>query len=132
MHAGDLLAVLAEAGGGPPVLSGHSLGATTGLLAAAAAPERVRALAFLLHFGGDLCAMGLAIALPVGFSVVLVQLVMGMLARSAPALNLFSVGLPAALLAGRVLLAIATPMMADTIARALMRGIDLSRALARG
>lgn len=91
-----------------------------------------KAIGNLVSFGGDLFAMGLAIALPVGFAVVLVQLVMGMLSRSAPALNLFSVGLPAALLAGLVLLAVAAPAMADTIARALMRGLDLSRTLARG
>ena len=86
----------------------------------------------LLLFGGDIFAMGLAIALPVGFGVVLVQLVMGMLARSAPALNLFSVGLPAALLAGLILLAIATPQMADAITRALLRGLDEARRLSGG
>lgn len=85
----------------------------------------------LLLFGGDVFAMGLAIALPVGFAVVLVQLVMAVLARSAPALNLFSVGLPAALLAGLVLLAVATPQMADGIESALLRGLDQARGLAR-
>jgi flagellar biosynthetic protein FliR len=49
----------------------------------------------LVLFGGVLFAAGLSIALPVGFALILVQLVMGMLARSAPQLNLFSVGLPA-------------------------------------
>ena len=42
-----------------------------------------KAIGSLIGFGGDLFAMGLAIALPVGFAVVLVQLVMAMLARSA-------------------------------------------------
>ena len=86
----------------------------------------------LVRFGGDIFAMGLAIALPVGFAIVLVQLVMGMLARSAPALNLFSVGLPAALLAGVVLLAIATPQIADAILRGVVHGLDLSRRLGKG
>ncbi|MDB5718252.1 MAG: flagellar biosynthetic protein FliR [Sphingomonas bacterium] len=93
---------------------------------------RADALGGLVTFGGDLFAMGLAIALPVGFAIILVQLVMGMLARSAPALNLFSVGLPAALLAGLVLLAIATPQIADAITRALLRGLETSRQLASG
>jgi len=86
----------------------------------------------LLRFAGDVFGMGLAIALPVGFAVVLVQLVMGVLARSAPALNLFSVGLPAALLAGLVLLAIATPQLADAITAAITRGLDEARLLASG
>jgi pimeloyl-ACP methyl ester carboxylesterase len=40
----DLLAVLETLGDRTPVLSGHSLGATTALLAAAAAPERAKSL----------------------------------------------------------------------------------------
>jgi flagellar biosynthetic protein FliR len=83
-------------------------------------------------FGGTVFGAGLVIALPVGFAVILVQLVMGMLARSAPALNLFSVGLPAALLAGLVLLAFAAPSLAEAITRALIAGLELSRDLSRG
>jgi pimeloyl-ACP methyl ester carboxylesterase len=41
----DLLALLAAACAAPVVLAGHSMGGTTSLLAAAAEPERVRALA---------------------------------------------------------------------------------------
>jgi pimeloyl-ACP methyl ester carboxylesterase len=40
----DLLALLAVEATGPVVLAGHSMGGTTSLLAAAAAPERVRGL----------------------------------------------------------------------------------------
>jgi flagellar biosynthetic protein FliR len=86
----------------------------------------------LVLFGGVLFAAGLSIALPVGFALILVQLVMGMLARSAPQLNLFSVGLPATLLAGIVLLAIAAPMIGDGIIAALAQGLEESRRLALG
>jgi pimeloyl-ACP methyl ester carboxylesterase len=41
----DLLAFLAAAVEGPVILAGHSMGGTTGLLAAGAEPSRVRALA---------------------------------------------------------------------------------------
>jgi pimeloyl-ACP methyl ester carboxylesterase len=41
----DLLALLEAEASGPVVLAGHSMGGTSSLLAAAAAPERVRALA---------------------------------------------------------------------------------------
>jgi flagellar biosynthetic protein FliR len=81
-------------------------------------------------FGGDMIAAGVAIALPVGFSLVLVQVVMAMLARSAPAMNIFSVGLPATLMAGIVLLAIAAPAIGQGITTAIERGLELSRALA--
>jgi flagellar biosynthetic protein FliR len=86
----------------------------------------------LVFFGGVLFAAGLSIALPVGFAIILVQIVMAVLARSAPQLNLFSVGLPAALLAGIILLAIAAPVMGDGIVGVLQQGLDQARRLAIG
>jgi flagellar biosynthesis protein FliR len=86
----------------------------------------------LVWFGSVLFAAGLSIALPVGFAIVLVQIVMGMLARSAPQLNLFAVGFPAALLAGIVLLAIAAPVMGDGIIAVLQMGLEEARRLAEG
>jgi flagellar biosynthetic protein FliR len=86
----------------------------------------------LVLFGGTLFAAGLSIALPVGAALILVQVAMGLLARSAPALNLFAVGLPATLLAGVVLLAMAAPAMSDSIAGSISQGLDFSRVLAAG
>ncbi|USI73712.1 flagellar biosynthetic protein FliR [Sphingomonas morindae] len=86
----------------------------------------------LILFGGDMIAAGMTIALPVGFALVLVQVVMAILARSAPAMNLFSVGLPATLLAGIILLSMAAPAIGEGIIAALERGLDLARALAAG
>ena len=86
----------------------------------------------LVYFGSVLFAAGLSIALPVGFAIVLVQLVMGMLSRTAPALNLFAVGFPAAMLAGMVLLAIASPIIGDGIIAAIQAGLEESRRIAIG
>ena len=86
----------------------------------------------LVLFGGTVFAAGLSIALPVGFAIILVQIVMGMLARSAPALNLFAVGLPAALMAGIVLLAMAAPVMGEGIIGAIQLGLEEARRLALG
>lgn len=85
----------------------------------------------LVDFGGVVFAAGLAVALPVGFAIILVQIVMGMLSRSAPAMNLFSVGLPAALLAGLILMAIAAPVMADGLTAAIQRGLEMAQTLAQ-
>jgi flagellar biosynthetic protein FliR len=90
------------------------------------------ALRGLVYFGSTMFAAGLSIALPVGFSIVLVQVMMGMLARSAPQLNLFAVGFPAALLAGVVLMAIAAPLMGDGLVGAIRAGLEQSRQLALG
>jgi len=86
----------------------------------------------LVWFGGSMFGAGVTIALPVAFALVLVQIVMAMLARSAPALNLFSVGLPATVFAGLVLLAIAAPVLAESITAALSSALDVARALSGG
>jgi len=86
----------------------------------------------LVMFGGDLFSAGLAIALPVGFALVLVQIVMGFLSRSAPAMNLFAVGLPATLLAGLVLMAIAAPNMGEGITASIRAGLDEAARIAAG
>lgn len=64
-------------------------------------------------FGGYAFSAGLLLALPVGFVLLCLNLIVGMLSRSAPALNLFAVGLPASLVTGIVALAIAFPAMGD-------------------
>lgn len=64
-------------------------------------------------FGGYAFVAGLLLALPVGFLLLCLNLAVGMLSRSAPALNLFAVGLPASLAVGVVALAMAFPAMGD-------------------
>jgi flagellar biosynthesis protein FliR len=85
-----------------------------------------------VQFGGALLGAGLTIALPVGFALVLVQIIMGMLARSAPSLNLFAVGMPVAVMAGLILLAIAAPVMGEGLTAALKSGLDQAQSIAEG
>ena len=84
----------------------------------------------IVRFGGTMFAAGVTIAMPVAFTLILVQVIMGVLARTAPSLNLFAVGLPATLLAGLVLLAIGAPVMGEGIADSLRGGLDLAQSLA--
>lgn len=86
----------------------------------------------MVQFGGTLFSMGLLIALPVGGALILIQLMMGFLARTAPALNLFAVGIPVTIIAGLVALAITAPIMADTIMRSLGMGLDQAALFAGG
>ncbi len=88
------------------------------------------AVGSIAGFGSLIFAAGLSVALPVGFAMVLVQIVMAMIARSTPTLNLFSVGIPATLLAGIVLLAVATPAMAEALSTAIGIGLEQARFLA--
>ena len=64
-------------------------------------------------FGGYAFAAGLLLALPVGFLLLCLNLVVGMISRSAPSLNLFAVGLPMSLAVGVVALAVSFPAMGD-------------------
>lgn len=86
----------------------------------------------LAQFGRSLFVAGLAIALPVGSALLLVQVIMGLLAKSAPSMNLFAVGLPATLILGLVMLAMAAPLMIDGIAQALSQSLGYSDTIARG
>lgn len=86
----------------------------------------------VVMFGGDMFAAGMAIALPVGFALMIVQIVMGILSRSAPAMNLFSVGMPVTLLSGLILLAISAPALGEGITNAIQRGLEEAHLIAAG
>ncbi|RDE05907.1 flagellar biosynthetic protein FliR [Sphingomonas aracearum] len=64
-------------------------------------------------FGGYTFLAGLLLALPVGFLLLCLNLIVGMISRAAPSLNLFAVGMPASLAVGVVALALAMPAMGD-------------------
>lgn len=80
-------------------------------------PERIGGI---VAFGSEMFAAAVAMALPVTLVLLLVQVLTGVLSRSAPALNLFALGLPAGVLAGLAALIVAAPLLADQMA-------DLSR-----
>jgi flagellar biosynthetic protein FliR len=82
--------------------------------------ERMKAIAL---FGSYAFASGLLLALPVGFIILCLNIIVGMISRSAPALNLFAIGLPASLATGLVALAIAFPAMGDTMALIIREGL---------
>ena len=81
-----------------------------------------------LFFGYGL-ATAAAIALPVVLVLLLVQVVTGLIARSAPSLNLFALGLPAGVLAGVAALIIAMPVMVEQFEGVLEGALDQSAAL---
>lgn len=67
----------------------------------------------IIGFAGLGFATAAAIALPVVLVLLLVQLATGVLSRSAPALNLFALGLPAGVLAGIAALIAALPILIE-------------------
>jgi flagellar biosynthesis protein FliR len=88
-----------------------------------------QALRGMVEFGGLMFAAGLSVAIPVAFALILVQIVMATVTRSAPALNLFSVGIPATVLAGIILIGAAVPVLAEGIETTLGAAIEQSQHL---
>lgn len=80
-------------------------------------------------FGGYAFGAGLLLALPVGFLLLCLNLVVGMMSRAAPALNLYAVGLPASLAVGVLALAVAFPAMGDYMVVIVRQGLDATQTL---
>lgn len=83
-------------------------------------------------FMGYVFATAAAIALPVVLVLLLVQVVTGLLARSAPALNLFALGLPAGVLAGIAALIIAMPVMVTQLEGVIEAALDRAAEMIAG
>lgn len=92
-------------------------------------PDRLKNIAL---FGGYAFMAGMLLALPVGFILVSLNLVVGMLSRSAPSLNLFAVGLPASLAVGVVALAVGLPVMGDYMVVIVREALDAAQRLVLG
>ncbi len=84
--------------------------------------ERIEMVA---GFGGFMFETAVRIALPVVLVLFLVQLLTGILSRSAPSLNLMALGLPAGVLAGLAGLIISAPLIFDQFGYVVSDGLDL-------
>jgi flagellar biosynthetic protein FliR len=93
------------------------------------APERLLNIAM---FGGYTFLAGLLLALPVGFLLLCLNVVVGMLSRSAPALNLFAVGLPASLAVGVLAILVALPAMGDYLLVIIREALEMAPKLVLG
>lgn len=83
-------------------------------------------------FGAQMFATGLAIALPVTLLLLLVQVMTGVISRSAPSLNLFALGLPAGVLAGIVALLVSAPLLTDRMQDLAASALEQAAALLQG
>jgi flagellar biosynthetic protein FliR len=80
--------------------------------------------AMIASFATRTFMTGAAIALPACLVLLVVQIVAGVLGRSAPALNLFSLGLPAGVLGGLAALLASAPVLTDLVTRLSVIAID--------
>jgi flagellar biosynthetic protein FliR len=89
-------------------------------------PEK---FADIAGFATTMFVTAVAIALPVTLVLLVVQVVTGVLSRSAPALNLFALGLPAGVLAGIAALIASAPLLTDQMTDLSSLTIAQSRSL---
>lgn len=75
-------------------------------------PARMQLIA---GFGGEMILVGLAMALPVVLLLLVVQILTGVIGRSAPALNLYALALPAGVLAGLAAMIAAFSLVAERL-----------------
>jgi flagellar biosynthetic protein FliR len=71
------------------------------------------ALAFVIDWIGQLLGMGISLMLPAIAALLIVNLVFGIIARSAPQFNIFSIGFPIMILFGVVVLLMMSGILAD-------------------
>ena len=79
----------------------------------------------LVLVGRDLFALGVTLALPVIAAMLLANLALGVLTRTAPQLNLFAVGFPVTLATGLAMLSLALPYLVPAMESAALRGLSL-------
>ncbi|MCP3869922.1 MAG: flagellar biosynthetic protein FliR [Gammaproteobacteria bacterium] len=81
----------------------------------------------IVSWGSRIFSGGLLMALPVMASLLLVNLGMGIVGRSAPQLNIFAIGFPISMLLGCVLIWITLPNVMENFQELLVEGLALIR-----
>lgn len=79
----------------------------------------------IVSFAARILATAVAIAIPVTLVLLLIQMFNGVLSRSAPALNLFALGLPAGILAGFAALIVSFPLLTHHLVELSSTAIDM-------
>lgn len=77
----------------------------------------------LVSWGGHIFSAGFTIALPVLAALVITNLALGVLTRTAPQLNIFAVGFPITLMLGFLMLALVLPYLTTPLENLLTSGV---------
>jgi flagellar biosynthetic protein FliR len=87
-------------------------------------PARLLASDHFTRLGGQMFSVGLSLALPMITVMLFANLALGVIARAAPQLNIFSFGFPFSVALGLAALYFILPHMADPLQRALEAGVS--------
>lgn len=86
-------------------------------------------LKLIYGFGTQMFESGVLLALPLVTALLLVNISFGVVARAAPALNIFAVGFPVTLLVGLIMLIFITPLILPNLQNLLIQGVDVISSL---
>ncbi|MCE8037361.1 flagellar biosynthetic protein FliR [Halomonas sp. MCCC 1A11062] len=87
------------------------------------------AFEMMVRYGGTIFVAGMSLALPLVGSLLIINLAMGILNRSAPQLTVFNIGFPTSLTVGLVLLMVLMTDMSRFLQRLFSNGIQFIYAL---
>jgi len=77
----------------------------------------------MVHAAADIFAIALSISLPILAVMLLVNIVLGLMTRVAPQLNLFAIGFPLTIVAGLAALTLFLPILEAPLRAVLQRGL---------
>ena len=103
----------------------HALAESFRVFPIAAADAAPISFDLLVRLAADMFSIALAIALPFLAVMLLVNVVLGVLARVAPQLNIFAVGFPLTLLVGLTVLFLLLPYVQTPLVAALERSLSV-------
>ncbi len=86
----------------------------------------------LVAWGGRMFESGLTLALPVVAALLIANLTLGVLTRTAPQLNIFAVGFPITLMLGFFMLALVLPYLTAPLEKLLTSGVSMALEIAAG
>lgn len=82
-------------------------------------------------WGAKIFTAGVQLALPIVAALLITNVGLGVLARSAPQLNLFGIGFPITLTVGFVMIAIVTPYLGAPLARLFQEALEMIRMMTK-
>lgn len=86
----------------------------------------------VVTWGGRMFESGLTLALPVVAALLIANLTLGVLTRTAPQLNIFAVGFPITLMLGFFMLALVLPYLTAPLEKLLTSGVSMALEIAAG
>jgi flagellar biosynthetic protein FliR len=94
-------------------------------------PMSTRLFEQITAWGGKIFSAGVQLALPIVAAMLITNIGLSVLARSAPQLNLFGIGFPITLTVGFVMLAVVVPYMGEPLTRLFQDGMEMMQMMTK-